>query len=82
MGDIQFFSGTIGHLLDPSVPLAQRNAQKYGIGKWKRMLIDATVNFDLEIEEQFGGSREPPLCTEIPAETAALISRRWSEYGL
>ncbi len=82
MDDIQFFSGTIGHLLDPSIPLSQRDPKKHGIGKWKRVLIDATVNWDLEPEEQFGNRREPPLCTEIPAETADLISRRWSEYGL
>ncbi len=82
MEDIQFFSGTIGHLLDPSVPLSQRNPRKHGIGKWKRMFIDATVNWDLEIEEEYGGKREPPLCTEISPETAALVNRRWSEYGL
>ncbi len=82
MGDIQFFSGTIGHVLDPSIPKSQRDPKKYGVGKWTRVFIDATVNWDLEPEEQYGGKREPPLCTEIPKETANLIDRRWSEYGL
>ena len=82
MGDIQFFSGTIGSMLDPSVPFPQRNSMKYGQGKWTRVFIDATVNWDLEPEEQYGGKREPPLCTTIPPEIDALISRRWSEYGL
>ncbi len=81
MGDIQFFRGTIGSLLDPSVPLAQRDPMKYGQGKWTRMFIDATVNWDMEPEEQYGGRREPPLCTEILPETAELINRRWKEYG-
>jgi 3-polyprenyl-4-hydroxybenzoate decarboxylase len=82
MDDIQFFAGTIGHLLDPSTPRDQRDPRKHGIGKWKRMLIDATVNWDLELEEEYGNRREPPLCTEIPPETDALVNKRWSEYGL
>ncbi len=81
MGDIQFFSGTIGSVLDPSVPLPQRNPMKYGQGKWTRVFIDATVNWDLEPEEQYGGRREPPLCTETTPKITELISRRWQEYG-
>ena len=82
MGAIQFFSGTPGGLLDPSTPLSEKDTMKYGQGKWTRMFIDATVNWDLEPEEQYGGRREPPLCTEMPPETTELIRRRWSEYGL
>lgn len=81
MGAIQFFSGTPGSMLDPSTPLWQRDVVKYGGGKWTRLFIDATVNWDLEPEEQYGGRREPPLCTEIDSKTAELISRRWQEYG-
>ena len=55
---------------------------KYGgVGKWKRMFIDATVNWDLEFEEQYGGQRQPPLCTEADPRTAALVTGRWKEYG-
>jgi len=82
MGAIQFFSGTPGSMLDPSTPLSERDVVKYGVGKWTRLFIDATVNWELEPEEQYGGKREPPLCTEIDAKTAELISRRWQEYGL
>jgi len=32
-----------------------------GVGKWTRVLIDATVNWELEPEEQYGGKREPPF---------------------
>ncbi len=81
MGDIQFFRGTPGAILDPSIPLAQRDPMKYGVGKWTRVFIDATVNWDLEPEEQYGGRREPPLCTETLPETAELINHRWKEYG-
>lgn len=82
MGAFQFFSGTPGGFLDPSVPLPQRDSLKYGHGKWTRVFIDATVNWDLEPEAQYGGRREPPLCTETSPETAELIERRWPEYGI
>jgi UbiD family decarboxylase len=81
MGDIQFFRGTIGESLDPSVPLDQRDPMKYGAGKCTRVFIDATVNWDLEPQEQYGGKREPPLCTTTLPEVAELVGRRWKEYG-
>ena len=81
MDDFQFFKGTIGSMLDPSVPLEQRDNVKYGHGKWTRVLIDATVNWDLEIQEQYGGRREAPKCTELPPEVEQLINKRWQEYG-
>ncbi|MFC2013416.1 UbiD family decarboxylase [Chloroflexota bacterium] len=82
MGAFKFFPGTTGTSLDPSTPLPQRDELKYGGGKWNRVLIDATVNWELEPEEQYDGKREPPLCTQIPPKTAELINRRWKEYGL
>lgn len=81
MEDFQFFSGTTATVLDPSVPLSERNIMKYGHGKWTRVFTDATVNWDLEPEEQYGGKREPPLCTEIDPKTFKLIKSRWQEYG-
>jgi UbiD family decarboxylase len=81
MNAIQFFPGTQGNPLDPSTPLSERDVAKYGTGKWTRVFVDATVNWDLEPEEQFGGGREPPLCTVTGPETAELVSRRWHEYG-
>ncbi len=81
MGAVQFFPRTNGNILDPSVPLPQRDEMKYGAGRCTRVFIDATVNWDLEPEEQYGGRREPPLCTKFPTETNELVSRRWKEYG-
>ncbi len=81
MGAIKFFPGTRASSLDASVPLSQRDELKYGAGKWTRVLTDATVNWELEPEEQYGGKREPPLCTEATPEIAELVSRRWQEYG-
>ena len=82
MGDFQFFAGTPGNPLDPSTPLPLRDARKYGgAGKWTRVFIDATVNWELEPEEQYGGQRQPPLCTEVSPATAAVVESRWEEYG-
>ncbi|MGH7771877.1 MAG: UbiD family decarboxylase [Candidatus Binatia bacterium] len=81
MGDISFFPGTVGSMLDPSVPIEERNSVKYGHGKWTRVLIDATINWELEPQEQYGGSRYPPLGTAISPKMEETIKRRWREYG-
>lgn len=82
MGDISFFSGTVGSMLDPSVPISERNSVKYGHGKWTRVLIDATINWELEPQEQYGGERYPPLGTAISSRMEETLRRRWKEYGL
>ncbi len=81
MGDIVFFPGTIGSMLDPSVPVEERDAKKYGQGKWTRVLIDATINWQLEPRPMYGGNRYPPLATDIDPEHEALVEMRWKEYG-
>lgn len=81
MGDISFFAGTPGSMLDPSVPLEERDSLKYGQGKWTRVLIDATINWDLEPQEQYGGNRYPPLGTAISPKMEETLKRRWKEYG-
>ncbi len=78
--DIVFFPGTFGSAIDPSTRLKYRDTEKFGTGKWCRVLIDATVNFDFEPEEAYGGNRYPD--TVMPhAEDLALVERRWKEYG-
>ncbi|OGQ84054.1 MAG: hypothetical protein A3F90_14795 [Deltaproteobacteria bacterium RIFCSPLOWO2_12_FULL_60_19] len=81
MGDFAFFPGTIGANLDPSLPLADRDVYKYGAAKWTRVLMDATINWELEPEPQFGGKRYPPLSTDVDPEVAGLVEKRWKEYG-
>lgn len=81
MGDIVLFPGSIGSLLDPSVPLRERDAKKFGQGKWTRVLVDATINWDLEPIPEYGGNRYPPLATDIDPEHESLMDRRWKEYG-
>ena len=81
MGDISFFPGTVGSMLDPSVPIEERNSVKYGHGKWTRVLIDATINWELEPQEQYGGERYPPLGTAISPKMEETLKKRWREYG-
>ena len=81
LGDISFFSGTSGSMLDPSVPLEERNSVKYGHGLWTRVLIDATINWQLQPQEQYGGERYPPVGTAVSPAMAERLKRRWKEYG-
>jgi len=82
MGDISLFPGTSGSMLDPSVPIEERDSVKYGHGKWTRVLVDATINWELEPQEQYGGGRYPPLGTAISPKMQETLKRRWREYGL
>jgi 4-hydroxy-3-polyprenylbenzoate decarboxylase len=81
LGDISLFPGTSGSMLDPSVPLEERDSVKYGHGKWTRVLIDATINWELEPQEQYGGHRYPPVGTAISPAMAEKLKQRWKEYG-
>jgi 4-hydroxy-3-polyprenylbenzoate decarboxylase len=82
MGQLQTFAGTFGSMLDPSVPLPLRNVVKYGQGVWTRVLVDATINWDLELEAQYGGSRFPPSAVSVLPEDKEKVNARWLEYGI
>ncbi len=82
MGDIEISHGCIGSMLDPSVPLSSRDIVKYGQGKWSPVLIDATINWELEPQEQYNGKRYPRLASEISPRIKGIIEKRWAEYGL
>ena len=81
LGDITMFPGTSGSMLDPSVPLEERDSVKFGHGKWTRVLFDATINWELEPQEQYNGNRYPPLGTAISPQINDTIKKRWKEYG-
>lgn len=80
-GQLLTFGPTFGSVLDPSTPRAQANALKYGTGKWTRVLIDATRNWEFEPNPAWGNRRYPPINT-IPVELERKIRARWKEYGL
>jgi len=78
--DIVFFPGSFGSLLDPSTRLRDRDPMKFGTGKWCRVLIDATVNLDFDLEDQYGGNRYPPT-VHPHKEDMEKVKERWKEYG-
>ncbi len=80
-GQLLTFGPTFGSVLDPSTPRAQANAQKYGTGKWTRVLIDATRNWEFEPNPAWGNRRYPPI-NKIPVGLERRIRDRWKEYGL
>jgi hypothetical protein len=69
-------------MLDPSVSVEERDSVKYGHGKWTRVLVDATINWELEPQEQYGGNRYPAVGTAISPRMEETLKRRWREYGL
>lgn len=79
--DIFIAPGMHGCPLDPSMPHEYRDWIKYGAGVWNRMLVDATVSWDLEPREEYGGKRFPPVSFDIDPEYKEIVSRRWKEYG-
>ena len=72
---------TFGLGLDPSTPREEANPLKYGTGKWTRVLIDATRNWEFERNPAWGNRRFPPINT-VPVELERKIRDRWAEYGL
>jgi UbiD family decarboxylase len=81
-GDVQIARGCIGSMLDPSSPLEERDTVKYGQGAWSPVLLDATIDWNLKKEAQYGNQRFPPWASDISPEISQLVDRKWKEYGL
>ncbi len=80
--DVQIAHGCIGSMLDPSIPFDARDILKYGQGKWSPVFIDATIDWELEPQQQYNGERYPPWATVTSPEMDAQVEKRWAEYGL
>lgn len=80
-GQILTFGPTFGSVLDPSTPREQRNPLQYGTGRWTRLLIDATRNWEFERNPAWGNRRFPPI-TKLSPELERRVRERWAEYGL
>lgn len=81
-GDVEIAHGCIGTNLDPSIPLNERDSVKYGHGTWSPVFLDATIDWNLEPQAQYGNKRFPPKASEVSPKTEQLVKRRWQEYGL
>lgn len=80
--DIVIFPGSFGAVLDPSTRVRDRNEMRFGTGKWARVLIDATRNWDYEKVPEWGNSIYPPSSVTISKEDDQLTEKRWKEYGI
>jgi len=80
--DIVYFPGSFGAVLDPSTRVKDRDEMRFGTGKWTRILIDATRNWNYEKVPEWGNQVYPPSSVELSKEQEELVSRRWKEYGI
>lgn len=74
------FPGLLGHALDPSTPLEERDVNQLGAGTWTRVLFDATRNWHFKRRPEWKNERFPPTVEPAP-EDRALVEKRWKEYG-
>jgi len=73
----------MGSPVDPSIPFELRDELKYGAGVQKKLLIDATVDWEIHpFRPEWGNSRFPPSCVEPSPGIAELVEKRWQEYGI
>lgn len=80
--DIVIFPGSFGGVLDPSTRILDRKELQFGTGKWARVLIDATKNWDYERVPEWGGEIYPPSSVLLSKEDEELVEKRWKEYGI
>lgn len=77
--DMVTFKGTMGGPLDPiNHPDVMRATN--GLGRWDRVLIDATWPLSWAPRDEWGGERHPPKI-QPEAEVLARVRERWHEYG-
>ncbi len=77
--DIVIFPNTMGSALDPGIHPDLK--VKTVMGKWDRVLIDATWPFEWEAREEWGGLKHPPSALAEP-EMVEKVRNRWKEYGI
>jgi 4-hydroxy-3-polyprenylbenzoate decarboxylase len=80
-GGLTTFGPTGGSMLDPGVDPVVRNPAKYGTGRWTRVLVDATRNWDFDPSTAFGGRRFQPVY-RLPIGLEQKVCDRWEEYGI
>lgn len=80
-GDMLVYGPSFGSVLDPSTRREERDAVLHGSGKWYRLLIDATRNWDYKRWEEWENNVYPPV-NKLSLENEKLIRRRWKEYNL
>ena len=81
MDQVMTFGPTFGSPLDPSTSHDVLDMPHFRTGKWTRVLIDATRNWDLAANEDWDGQSFPPV-GKLEPELEQKIRARWEEYGI
>ncbi len=77
------FPEYIGSPIDVMVPYELRDELAYGASIQKKLLIDATTDWELHpVRKEWGNRRYAPECHYSRPETEILVEQRWKEYGL
>jgi UbiD family decarboxylase len=72
----------MGSPIDVSVPYDFRAELEYGAAVASKLLIDATIDWELHpVREEWGNNRYPPNCHYGLPRTEKLVEKRWKEYG-
>ncbi|MFC1938261.1 UbiD family decarboxylase [Chloroflexota bacterium] len=79
MEDISIFPGTIGGALDPSV-LPEIREMTGQVGRWDRVVIDATWPIEWQSRPEWDGGRHPVYCS-ASKELLEKVRKRWPELG-
>ena len=79
--DIVVMPGSFGSVLDPATRVEDRDEIRYGSGKWNRLLIDATKNWDYTPVKEWGGNVYPPLATLVDSKYEEIVEKNWKKYG-
>ena len=81
--DLVVYPLYMGSPVDPSIPFEKRNELKWGAGIQYKLLIDATIDWEVYPErEEWGNRRQPPLCNNQKPAIEELVGRRWKEYNI
>jgi 4-hydroxy-3-polyprenylbenzoate decarboxylase len=80
-GGIEIFKNHFGSVLDPSTSFEERDLNAYGSGRWARVLIDATRNWNFKRREAWNNGVYPPVCV-LEKEHEDAVRARWDELGL
>jgi len=81
MDQVMTFGPTFGSPLDPSTSHDVLDMPRFRTGKWTRVLVDATRNWDLAENEDWDGQSFPPV-GKLEPELEQKIRARWDEYGI
>jgi UbiD family decarboxylase len=77
------FPEYLGSPIDVMVPYELRDELAYGASVQKKLLIDATTDWEVHpARAEWGNKRYSPKCHYSKPETEKLVEKRWKEYGL